>query len=95
MLTWIVLYFGGYELNRIIDHVLSNWGLPGITIFKFALIFFVICLREVVGRRNDRTGRRLAEWAVAINAIPVTFSLILLLDAVYLQAGAPTSPVAP
>ena len=47
--------------------------------YKFALVVFVILLCQVVGRLRPATGRRLAEWAVAITFIPVTFTTVMLL----------------
>ena len=78
MLTCAVLWAGGRELNTLADRVIDRWGLPGLVTFKFLLVLFVVGICEVVGRRNDRTGRRLAEWAVAITAIPVVLSLLQL-----------------
>jgi len=83
MLTAVILAAGGYEMNLLADRVLHRWGLPGLVGFKFSLVLLVVAICEVVGRRNDRTGRKLAEWAVAITAIPVVVSLVQLLVLVH------------
>ena len=83
MLTWIVLYWGGQEVNVLADWVVQRWGLPGMVTFKFVLVTFVVCICEIVGRRNHATGRKLAEWAVAISTIPVALAFVLLLVRVY------------
>ena len=79
MMTFVVLWFGGREANGLADWVLQRFGIAGMTLFKFAIVVFVILLCEYVGRRNDRAGRRLAEWAVALTCVPVVIAFALLL----------------
>jgi len=78
MLTWIVLYFGGEEVNWLADRVIQTHGLRGIVGYKFVLVVFVILMCEFVGRLRDQTGRRLAFWAVVINFFPVVWTLTQL-----------------
>jgi len=80
MMTWVILLCGGWEVNAIAAAVIDNMGLPGAVLFKFALVMFVIILCEVVGRRHNETGRKLAEWAIAITSIPVLLSFVQLLS---------------
>ena len=75
MMTWTVLGIGGHETNFLADAVISYRGLPGLILFKFALTLFVILMTEIIGRRKRQTGKSLAEWAVAISAIPVVVAL--------------------
>jgi len=84
MLTAVIVAAGGHEMNSLADRVLGRWGLPGLVVFKFSLVLVVVAICEVVGRRNDRKGRKLAEWAVAITAIPVVVSLVQLLALVHI-----------
>ena len=79
MLTWVILYFGGWEANHVADFVIGRFGLPGLVTFKFGIVVFVIVLCEIVGRRRPRSGKRLAEWAIAITCIPVVIALYQLL----------------
>lgn len=78
MLTCVILNLGGVEMNTIANAVLMYGGLPTLVMFKFALVTLVIVFCEWITRRNPRAGFKLAEWAVAITAIPVAISLIQL-----------------
>lgn len=85
MLTWAILRRGGEEVNPVAKQIISLWGLHGAIVFKFALMLFVIVSCEVIGRRRDKAGRRLAYLAVAISAFPVTYSFALLVDHILLR----------
>jgi hypothetical protein len=85
MLTWAILRRGGEEVNPVAKLVIEMWGLHGAIGFKFALMLFVIISCEVIGRRSDAAGRRLAIAAVAISAFPVVWSLGLLFDHLILR----------
>jgi Domain of unknown function (DUF5658) len=84
MMTAIILhpFFGGSEVNVLARWVLERGGLPAAILYKFALVAIVILICEIIGRRRPETGRRLAEWAVAITAIPVVVAFVQLLVAV-------------
>jgi hypothetical protein len=87
MLTWAILTKReGVEVNPLARLVIDTWnglwpagGLVGAIGFKFALMLFVIIACEIVGRRRDQLGRRLARLAVLVSALPVGYSLLLLL----------------
>lgn len=66
----------GAEENVFAGWIIERWDVPGMVVFKFALVVVVVVLCEVIGRHRDATGRRLAEWAVAITAIPVVVALV-------------------
>ena len=61
MMTWVVLYFGGREVNVLADYILDRWALPGMVVYKFTLVVLVIFICEVVGHyrpgRLDSNGR--------------------------------------
>ena len=78
MFTWIVLHAGGREANALAAAVLRRYGLEGMVLFKFALVFFVIVLCEIIGRRNVIAGRRLATAAVALTCVPLVIAVMLL-----------------
>ena len=78
MLTWAIIAHDGEEANPIARFVIAKWELPGAIAFKFSLMIFVIGICEMVGRRNDRAGGRLALVAVIISVLPVVYSLGLL-----------------
>jgi hypothetical protein len=88
MLTWAILRREGEEVNPVAALVIRAWDLPGAIIFKFALMLFVIVSCEVIGRKSDASGRRLAWFAVAIAAAPVVWSLCLLTDHILLHPPA-------
>ena len=70
LMTFTILYLGGREVNPVAQAVLSRYGFIGMTLFKFALVTFVILMCEAVGRRNDIKGRRLAVTLVILSALP-------------------------
>ena len=79
LLTMFVLYlWGGYEVNPIAAAVIDHMGFLWAIVFKFGLIVLVIIICEVLGRRHDPTGRRLATVAVVISALPVAYTFLLL-----------------
>jgi hypothetical protein len=65
----------GTEANVLADWFIERWDVPGMVAFKFALVVVVVVLCEVIGRHRDATGRRIAEWAVAVSVIPVLVAL--------------------
>ena len=79
ILTWVILYRGGLEVNPVAKLVIDGWGLPGAIIFKLSLMLFVIIVCEIVGRKSDLKGRLLVLTAILISSFPVVWSLILLL----------------
>jgi F0F1-type ATP synthase membrane subunit a len=56
-------------------------GLRGLVVFKFALVIVVIVCCEIIGRKQARTGRWLARFAVGITALPMVLAFIQLLAA--------------
>ncbi|MCZ6835138.1 MAG: DUF5658 family protein [Planctomycetota bacterium] len=79
--TWIILVkHEGNEANPIVAWVIENFGSTGMIVFKFSLMIFVIVICEIVGRKKDRTGMRLAWTGVAISALPLMVSVMLVLE---------------
>jgi hypothetical protein len=87
MLTWVVLHSGGREVNVMADWVIRMGGLRGTVLFKFATVLLVIAICEVVGRKRPPLGLKIAEWSVAVTAIPVTVTLVQLLVVVLRNGG--------
>lgn len=83
MLTCVILASGGFELNTIANAVIERWNLTGMVVYKFSLVMLVVLICEIIGRQDDRLGRKLAEWSVAITAIPVVLAVAQLLFKVY------------
>jgi len=79
MLTWAILQRDGTEVNPIAALVIDLWGLPGAIGFKFSLMTFVIIACEWIGRKRDQLARRLIVAATLVSAMPVAWSIALLL----------------
>ncbi len=73
----------GAEVNALADWIIQRWDVPGMVAFKFLLVALVVVLCEIIGRHKQETGRRIAEWAVAITAIPVILALIQMVFDLY------------
>ncbi len=81
MLTYVVLHhWGGYEANPIAAAVIATKPFYYATIFKFALVVLAFIICEVVGRMNDRDGRKLALAIVLFSAVPVVYTFTLLIN---------------
>jgi len=79
MLTMLVLVgHDGYEVNPVAAGVIETLGFGWAIVFKFATVVLVVVICEVVGRVRDRSGQKLARWAVAINSLPVAYTFALL-----------------
>lgn len=78
IMTWIILSVGGREANPIAEAVIDRWGLNGMIVYKFVLIAVFILICEAVGSLRDSAGRSLSRISLAIAAVPVVWSLILL-----------------
>lgn len=78
MLTWTILLFGGAEVNPIARWVIDHYELPGMIIYKFALIVFFITICEIVGTLRDSTGWLLSKLSVMIACVPVVWAMYLL-----------------
>lgn len=79
ILTWVILSKGGNEVNPVAALVINDWGLPGAILFKYSLTLFVVIVCEVIGRTRAGMGRGLALVAIGVSAVPVAYSLGLLL----------------
>lgn len=79
MMTWVVLWFGGREVNGLADAILARFGLAGMVAYKFALVALVIGVAEIVGPRSPKAGRFVAWAGVVVSCVPllVAFSLLL------------------
>lgn len=79
ILTRVVLFFGGTEVNPLADWVLGHFGRMGMSIFKFLIVAFVIIVCEYIGRRSWTTAHRLARVSIVISVIPVCWSCLIIL----------------
>ena len=83
MLTWAILEKDGTEINPVAKLVIDEWDLPGALAFKFSLMLVVVLACEIIGRQRRRLARVLASFAVMVSAMPVFYSLMLLLVHVF------------
>ena len=88
MLTWIVLHWGGSEINTLANWIIDRWDIWGLVAFKFGVVALVICMIHVITRLSTSAARHLAEWAVALATIPVVLSLVQLAYRGWLSASA-------
>ena len=82
LLTTIILSLGGSEANPIAAAVITAYGLPGMVVYKYCCVAFVIFGCEFVARTLMDTARRLAALVIAISLAPVVWSSGLLLTIV-------------
>ncbi|MDG2292178.1 MAG: DUF5658 family protein [Phycisphaerales bacterium] len=80
IMTRVILFFGGTEINPIADFVIDNWGRLGMSIFKFIIVAFVIIVCEFISRRNLAVSRRLAIASILISMVPVCWSSYIMIS---------------
>jgi hypothetical protein len=79
MLTFAIIeHFGGSEVNAVADALLQRFGLWGLILLKYATVVIVIAICELIGAKYDTLGKRLAQLAIAVSALPVGIGLIQL-----------------
>jgi hypothetical protein len=78
MLTWVVLHLGGREANALANAIIYRYGLPGLVVFKFALVVIVVLICEFVGRRKHESARLLLSVGIMVTCMPVVLALALL-----------------
>jgi hypothetical protein len=76
MTNTVMNYFGAREVNTIADRAIGVFGFWGLIGLKFATVVLVIGICEFVGMRRPALGKRIAEWAVAISAVPVVVAMV-------------------
>ncbi len=79
-LTWMLLGLGGREANAVAAMVISGAGLAGAVALKTFSVLTVLLICEVVGRRSDPAGRRLALASVGLSGVPVAVGAFALLE---------------
>lgn len=80
VLTWMLLGLGGREANMLAAQIITGAGLTGAVALKAASVLTVVLICEVVGRRHDQAGRRLAFAAVGLSALPVAIGAAGLVE---------------
>ncbi len=79
LFTWLILTAGGHEVNALAAWVVRTHNVPGLVVFKFGTVVFVVLVCETIGRRKYQAGVKLARWAVVISGFPVVVGAAHLL----------------
>jgi hypothetical protein len=77
-LTWIVLGLGSQELNALARTIVAAAGLAGLLAFKLAAVAAVLAICQYIGARRWQVGRRIMDFALAANTVPVTLACLYL-----------------
>lgn len=80
VLTRVILYFGGTEVNPLADWIIDQWGQMGMSLFKFGIVAFVIIICEYTARMDMKMAFRLALIGCIISAMPVLWSTGLIIQ---------------
>ena len=80
LLTALALLNGAREANIVAAWMLRQYGVGGLILLKFTAVPIVIALCQIVGTHKPGTGQRLAEWVVALAAIPIVIGVVILLS---------------
>ncbi len=97
VLTRVILYFGGTEVNPLADWIIDQWGQMGMSIFKFGIVAFVIIICEYTARMDIRMAFRLALAGCLISAVPVIWSIGLVIHMIitFDPSAEPPPPLPP
>ena len=97
VLTRVILYFGGTEVNPLADWIIINWGQMGMSLFKFGIVAFVISICEYTARLDQRMAFRLALAGCIISALPVIWSsgLVIHMILTFDPTSEPPPPALP
>lgn len=79
----LIHHFGAIEVNGLAARVIESGGFWGLIAFKMATAILVIAICEHIGRSRLATARRLAEWAIAVSAVPSVLSMAQLSAVAY------------
>ena len=79
MLTNTVIHhLGAIEVNALAARAIESAGFWGLIALKLATMAAFLLICETLAHRRPASARRLAEWGVAISAIPVGLTLAQL-----------------
>ena len=80
VMTRIILYFGGIEVNPVAKWVIEIGGQMGMSLFKFFIVAFVILVCEYAATLDVKTAKKLAIAGCCITALPVLWSSGLVME---------------
>lgn len=68
----------GSELNPLVATIFADWGLPLLTVAKFATVLLVATVFLVVGRSHRRTAGAVLVFGVLVGALGTYSNLITI-----------------
>lgn len=89
IITTGVLYLDGEEVNPIARAVIEAFGKPGMIVFKFVLVGFIIAICEFVGRRKYRAGLVVIYLGIIVTGMTVLFGTFVLTQAIQRAVSIP------
>lgn len=75
MTSFVITVLGAAEVNPIARIALDTAGVPALAVLKLATIGVVVSSCQLIGRRDERRGRQLANIAAAVAFFPVMFTV--------------------
>ncbi len=75
MTNTVMTHFGATEANVVAAAMIELGGFWGLIALKFATVLVVVGICEHIGHRRPATARRVAEWAIALSALPVVLAM--------------------
>lgn len=77
VVTYIIVWrLDGSEVNVIANNLIEVLGHWGLVFLKFTTVVLVVGVCELVGRRREALGRRLAVAAIVISGFPVGYGAL-------------------
>ncbi|MFN0131521.1 MAG: DUF5658 family protein [Phycisphaerales bacterium] len=71
----VLVHLGAREVNTFAQWSIERFGSWGLIGLKFISVVLVVLICEYVGRKQPRTGRRLATGAIFISLLPVVAAI--------------------
>jgi len=71
----VLKYLGFREVNSFAQKSIDYFGTWGLIGLKFLSVIVVVFICEYIGRRNQRTGRKLVAVAIVLSLFPVLFAI--------------------
>lgn len=79
LFTYIIIeVYKGWEANQIAAGIFVKYGWPGMIALKYSTVVVVLVVCELVARKHEWLGHRLAMLAVAVGAFPVLWGSVLV-----------------
>lgn len=77
--TYVILRFGGQEVNPIANFFIRHWNVPGMIAFKMTVVAFVTILVQIIARRNALLASRVLNLGTVVVTLVILYSMNLVL----------------